>query len=209
MLGLALLFVIATGGCRSTRDGRIWKPGSEQKGIASWYGPGFHGKQTANGEVFDTHALTAAHKTLPFDSIVEVTNLDNGKRVRVRINDRGPFIRGRIIDLSKAGAQAIKMIGPGTARVSLRVIKQPAKPTGGKSLSVKMSYIVQVGAFRDAGRARKLSDRLRPSHPDVRVTSSGDWHRVQIGPFKDQLQAQEVAGKLNREGFEAVVKAVG
>ena len=118
-LGIFFLFIVLTGGCRSTQVGRPWEPGSTQKGIASWYGPGFHGKRTANGEVFDTHSLTAAHRTLPFNSIVEVTNMDNGKRVRVRINDRGPFIRGRIIDLSKAGAKAIGMIGPGTARVKI------------------------------------------------------------------------------------------
>ncbi|MBD3315706.1 MAG: septal ring lytic transglycosylase RlpA family protein [Chitinivibrionales bacterium] len=91
-------------------------------GVASYYGPGFHGRQTANGERFDQYAATAAHRTLPFGTRVRVTNLNNGKSVVVRINDRGPFKRGRIIDLSVGAARQIDMIGPGTARVRLEVL---------------------------------------------------------------------------------------
>lgn len=92
-------------------------------GYASWYGGKFHGRLTANGETFDTYKLTAAHRTLPFHTIVKVTNLKNGKSVEVRINDRGPFVRGRIIDLSKAAAEAIDMTGDGVARVRLEVVQ--------------------------------------------------------------------------------------
>lgn len=91
-------------------------------GIASWYGPGFQGRKTANGEKFDMHALTAAHKELPFGTMVEVTNLDNGRKVVVRINDRGPFVKGRVIDLSKKAAQSIGMIEQGHAPVKLRIL---------------------------------------------------------------------------------------
>ena len=98
---------------------------TEELGIASWYGPGFAGRQTANGEIFDPSQLTAAHKELPFNSLVTVTNLDNGRSVVVRINDRGPFKPGRIIDLSRAGAEAIGMIGSGTAQVRVEVMTLP------------------------------------------------------------------------------------
>ena len=92
------------------------------EGVASWYGPGFEGNLTANGEVFDTSKLTAAHQTLPFDTLVRVTNLENGLAVVVRINDRGPFVGGRIIDLSRAAAERLDMIGSGTARVRLELL---------------------------------------------------------------------------------------
>lgn len=93
-----------------------------EEGVASWYGPGFHGNLTANGEVFDTRKLTAAHQTLPFDTLVRVTNLENAQSVVVRINDRGPFVGGRIIDLSEAAAERIDMIGSGTAQVRLELL---------------------------------------------------------------------------------------
>lgn len=98
---------------------------TEERGVASWYGPGFAGRRTANGEIFDPSQLTAAHKELPFNSLVTVTNLDNGRSVVVRINDRGPFKPGRIIDLSRAGAEAIGMIGSGTAQVKVEVMTLP------------------------------------------------------------------------------------
>lgn len=92
------------------------------EGVASWYGPGFDGKQTANGEIFDTTKLTAAHQTLPFDTLIRVTNLENGRVVVVRVNDRGPFVGRRILDLSKAAAEKLDMVGSGTARVRLELL---------------------------------------------------------------------------------------
>ncbi|MDY7095363.1 MAG: septal ring lytic transglycosylase RlpA family protein, partial [Acidobacteriota bacterium] len=112
------------------------------RGIASWYGGKFHGRRTANGEVYDMNALTAAHKTLPFGSVVEVVNLDNGRSVTVRINDRGPFVRGRVIDLSRAAAKKMGLIGPGVAKVEV-VLITPPQPD---------HYALQAGAFRDATR---------------------------------------------------------
>ena len=103
--------------------------GDTETGVASWYGVPYHGQRAASGEIYDMEQLTAAHRTLPFQTVVEVTNLDNGKRVTVRVNDRGPFVKGRILDLSHAAAQKIGMIGPGTARVRLKVV-QPPRPAG-------------------------------------------------------------------------------
>jgi rare lipoprotein A len=99
------------------------KEGREEIGIASWYGPGFQGKKTANGERYDMRKMTAAHKTLPFDTLVRVTNLENGHQAKVRINDRGPFVRGRIIDLSRKAARTLYMYKKGTARVKVEVLK--------------------------------------------------------------------------------------
>ena len=97
----------------------------DQIGIASWYGPGFHGKKTSSGEIYDMNTMTAAHKSLPFNAVVKVVDLDTGRSVIVRINDRGPFIPGRIIDLSHAAAQELGMIKKGTAHVGLKVLSWP------------------------------------------------------------------------------------
>ena len=121
---------------------------TEEHGIASWYGPGFAGRLTANGEVFDPSQLTAAHKELPFNTLVRVTNEDNGRSVVVRINDRGPFKPGRIIDLSRAGAEAIDMIGAGVARVTVEVLTLP-------------EGVVRVGASGEL-RGFEVMSRLHP-----------------------------------------------
>ncbi len=198
----ALAIVLACGliaACSGNRGARTGGVGYEEKGLASWYGPGFHGKRTANGEVYDMDAMTAAHKSLPFDLIVEVENLDNGRSIRVRINDRGPFVRGRIIDLSREGAKRIGMLGPGTARVRIRVVERarPLERTG--------SFWVQVGAFRDRTNARNLEAKLRRAFPGVRIRSDDDWYRVGFGPFRKRSEADELVEKLDRRGHEALV----
>ena len=99
--------------------------GYTEKGMASWYGKPYHGRQTASGERYDMHAMTAAHRTLPFGTVVRVTNLDNGRQVEVRINDRGPFKKNRIIDLSYASAKKLDMIGPGVVKVKMVVVERP------------------------------------------------------------------------------------
>jgi len=122
------------------------KPGYVETGLASWYGHPYHGRPAANGEIYDMETMVAAHRTLPFDTWVRVYDLDTNKTVEVRIIDRGPFVDGRIIDLSHAAAEAIAMIGPGTARVRMEVIAVPA----GVPPPV---YVVQVGAFQDRATA--------------------------------------------------------
>jgi rare lipoprotein A len=130
---LLLLLVAVAGGCASSpryrtggagsADGGLYSSRFYQKGIASYYGRDFHGKRTANGEIYDMNGLTAAHRTLPFSTVLEVRNLENDRTVTVRINDRGPFVQGRIIDLSVGAARRIGMLGSGTAMVELRVKK--------------------------------------------------------------------------------------
>ncbi len=206
-LAAALATACATGG--TAEAGRR---GFTQKGIASWYGPGFDGKLTANGEVYDMNALTAAHKKLPFNTRVVVTNRDNGKKVQVRINDRGPFVRGRVIDLSRAAAERIEMLGPGTARVTLRVVRQSTKAErryrSGHTADARQqpaSFRVQLGAFREGHRAERLWEDARRVRKRLRVRLAGDVFLVELGPFKSRKTADRARRDFRKAGFEAVV----
>ncbi len=182
-------------------DGRRYvprfDPHYEEVGLASWYGPGFHGRRTANGEIFDARRHTAAHPTLPLPSLVEVTNLENGRRLVVRVNDRGPFRPGRIIDLSEAAARALGFRAKGLARVRVRFLRLaeargvPPRPTmvraasrtAGRAPACRTVLLVQVGAFAEAARARVHARRLRALAP-VRIvwigTPRGPLGRVQL-----------------------------
>ena len=146
---------------------------ADDVGIASWYGPGFHGKTTANGETFDTNALTAAHKSLPFGTMVRVTHLLNGTSVVVRINDRGPFIPGRIIDLSKAAAREIDMISSGTARVRIQALSTDPAPAAG-------ALTVQVGAYGLPANAERVRALLADQGYQVALRRSGGITRVRV-----------------------------
>ena len=198
---LVLAALLLATGCATAPTGR---PGDRERGIASWYGPGFHGRQTANGETYDMRAMTAAHRTLPFDTVVEVRNLDNGRRTRVRINDRGPFVRGRIIDLSRAAAKAIGMIGPGVARVEIVVVR-PSRRSARRDATAGAGWLVQSGAFSDRGRAETRARRLR-GYADARVVTEGGLHKVLLGPWRRQQEAERVAARLRRDGFEAYAR---
>jgi rare lipoprotein A len=196
---LLALITLATA-CTSARPPSPPPPAPTETGVASWYGGKFHGRRTASGERFDTHQLTAAHRTLPFGTVVEVHNLDNGRRVRVRINDRGPFAHRRIIDLSRAAAEELEMIGPGTARVELIVIALgDGEPPGGGR------YTVQIAAFGDSERAEALRATVAPSYPAAAVRSDGTWHRVQVGEFDHRRAAEHLRRELARLGYAALV----
>ncbi len=191
--------MLLAAGCATAPRAR---PGAAERGIASWYGPGFHGRRTANGEVYDMHAMTAAHKTLPFDTVVEVRNRDNGRRVRVRINDRGPFVRGRIIDLSYAAARDLGIVGPGTAKVELTVVRSMA---GGRARAPAAGWVVQAGAFTRRSRAERQARRLRRIGP-VRVQSEGGLHKVLLGPWPEREAAERAARRARDRGVEAFVR---
>ncbi len=168
--------------------------GYEERGVASWYGPGFHGRKTANGETYDMHQLTAAHRTLPLGSVVQVRSLTSGRTVTVRVNDRGPFAKNRILDLSQAGAQALGMVGNGTDQVEIRVTAYQGRPGA-------MGYLhVQVASFSEQANAQLLASRLKGQYPDVRVEvvdlSGGRRYRVHVGRFSSEQQAEAVAGRL-------------
>jgi len=166
-----------------------------ETGYASWYGPGFHGRRAANGEVYDQNALTAAHRTLPFGTLVEVTRRDTGHRVVVRITDRGPFVRGRIIDLSHEAARRLHSIGPGVVPVRLRIAALPdAAPLMG-------AYTVQLGNFQDPTRAQALYERLGPRIPGLRMVSEPATASVKVvtRPYTDYRRAARVAWRIRRD----------
>jgi rare lipoprotein A len=175
-----LLLVLLLPGCARKKRAGVPVPrpvGSTETGIASWYGHPYHGRAAANGEIYDMEKLTAAHRTLPFGTWVEVRNLTNEKSVKVRITDRGPFVDGRIIDLSRAAAREIDLIGPGIVKVRLEVIDPPRG-------ALPERYAVQVGAFRDQGRAERLRREMERQYGFAKVVirqGRGPVHRVLVG----------------------------
>jgi rare lipoprotein A len=178
--------------------------GYEETGIASWYGHPYHGRPSSSGEIYDMEKLTAAHRTLPFGTVVEVRNLANGRTVQVRINDRGPFVDGRIIDLSRAAAVAIGMWGAGTAKVRIRVVALPGTVAEGY-------FAVQVGAFREranADRQRKLMERRYGSARLVLRDGDPPLWRVLVGREPTVEGADALAGRVRNESGPAFVVRV-
>ena len=174
-----------------------------EEGNASWYGVPFNGRRASNGEIYDMYKLTAAHRTLPFETIVRVTNLNNGKSTTVRITDRGPFVDNRIIDLSLAAAREIESIGPGVVPVRVEVLTPGIDPTGG-------FFTVQVGAFRDQANAQRLRDRLNPSYSPIFIQQydapDGTFYRVRVGKITGEDAARQFGEQLrNREGLTPIV----
>lgn len=201
-LALALA-VVALAGCH--RHKRVVKVpaapsvavppvGYTETGIASWYGHPYHGRPAADGEIYDMNKLTAAHRTFPFNTWVRVVNLENHRTVEVRVNDRGPFVDGRIIDLSRAAARAINMIGPGTARVRIEVLRTPEVAEG--------AFGVQVGAFRDRNNAERLRARLAARYGQARLVQRADqpalW-RVVVGSEPSEEAAAGLSSKIREE----------
>lgn len=175
----------------------------EIAGAASWYGYPYQGRPTASGEIYNMYALTAAHRTLPFGTMVRVHDLQNGKSVDVRINDRGPFIRGRIIDLSYSAAKAISMVGPGYAPVRLEILNPSIVygPTAEPGI-----YAVQVGAFRDPDNAQMLKTAIEPHFGPVAIQTydspaQGLLYRVRVGQLNNEDAAHELAGDIARAGL--------
>jgi rare lipoprotein A len=181
--------------------------GASQTGIASWYGPGFHGKATASGVVYDQNDLTAAHQTLPLGTRVMVTNLETGSSTEVTINDRGPFAKGRIIDLSFAAGKALGMIGPGTIPVRVQVVD--SGPHKIESIRGSLDYTLQLGSFSQLENAQKLRDRLATIHNEVAIAplqlKDVTYYRVQVGTFSDRNTAEEKARQLSQAGFPVIV----
>jgi rare lipoprotein A len=174
-----------------------------ETGIASWYGYPYHGRHAANGEIYDMEQMTAAHRTLPFETMVRVVNLNNDQSVEVWITDRGPFIDGRIIDLSHAAARAIGMIGPGTARVRMEVLNLPPPKTG--------QYAVQVGAYRDRASAERIRVRMAAQYGAARVVLREGhpalW-RVLVGSERTEEGADALRSRIHKESGERIAFVV-
>jgi rare lipoprotein A len=180
------------------------KPLYVETGLASWYGPLYHNHKGSNGEVYDQNGLTAAHRTIPLNSVVRVTNEATKHSVVVRITDRGPFVDNRVIDLSLAAAKTVDVWQPGTAMVKVEVLSAPAPiAEGGR-------WCVQIGAFQNEHEARKLKEKLQEHYENAKVVQftgpTGEW--VRIRPEGDDKQkAQEVASKTHvKEGGVFLVR---
>ena len=177
--------------------------GYMEEGNASWYGVPFNGRRASNGEIYDMYKLTAAHRTLPFETMVRVTNLNNGKSTTVRITDRGPFVDNRIIDLSLAAAREIESIGPGVVPVRVEVLTPGVDVTGG-------FFTVQVGAFKDQANAQRLRDRLNLSYSPIFIqqydSPDGTFYRVRVGKVSGEDAARQFGEQLrSREGVTPIV----
>ncbi len=168
-----------------------------EEGLASWYGHPYHGRRTASGEIYNMYAISAAHRTLPFGTEVRVHNLENGEDVVVRINDRGPFIEGRIIDLSYAAAQEIHVAGPGTARVRLEIMGLGPGGAGGMEPGI---FAVQVGAFKEPSNAERLKAIIEPQFAPVAIQGfdrgDGFYYRVRVGHENTEEAARALAQNL-------------
>ena len=176
-------------------------PTYQETGYASWYGKEFHGRPTSSGEIYDMHAFTAAHRTLPLGTVAEVFHLGNGRSVRVRINDRGPFVANRIIDLPYRAAKEIDMADQGLARV--RLVAWPREA----DLSTR-HFTVQVGSFQvqeNAKRFREKMGRYGPASITQHQTNRQLYYRVRVGNFRKEEQAQDLAKELMKEGFSPLV----
>ncbi|MEM7562940.1 MAG: septal ring lytic transglycosylase RlpA family protein [Pseudomonadota bacterium] len=189
--------------------------GFVQRGIASWYGTKFHGRKTSTGEIYNMHAMTAAHKTLPLPVFVHVKNLDNGRTAVVRVNDRGPFIAGRIIDLSYAAAKKLGVDIPGTANVEISVVSGAnAKPSHSvrtipltDQAETEAPLFIQMGSFSSQENANNLVQNLiNANESSARVstlqTSNGLFYRVRVGPLFDLDEANAVVKRLRNKGFQ-------
>jgi len=180
--------------------------GNVQVGMASWYGIEEHNNRAASGEKFDKNELTAAHKALPMDSIVRVTNLENGRDVIVRINDRGPFVEGRIIDLSYAAAKEVDLLGPGTAKVKVEVISTPNRNDN----YFKGKYVIQVGSFRDKNNAYKLKNKLSAKFDNVDVyeysLKDQRYYRVRLVGYNTRNDAEDEYKRLRKLGYKPTIK---
>jgi peptidoglycan lytic transglycosylase len=211
MKALVVLVVatIVLAGCGHKKRARVRPPapprapvvvqlGDTEEGIASWYGHPYHGRAAADGEIYDMEKMTAAHRTLPFNTWVRVYDLDNNRTTEVRIIDRGPFVDGRIIDLSHAAAHDLEMIGPGVARVRIEVVRTPPVVSPGL-------FAVQVGAFRDRANAERLRSKMEALYGRARLLHRAEnpavW-RVLVGAETSEDAANRLAERIRQDSVE-------
>ncbi len=184
----------------------VHAPAPAVMGVASWYGPGFDGHPTSSGEIYHQDQLTAASTVIPLGSRVMVTNLDNGRSVEVRINDRGPFVKGRKIDLSHEAARLLGIVKPGTAQVRVDVLSVPA---GSRPVGSPMRYYVQVGSYSQQANAERVCSRLSSQYDDVRIekvnAGSKCFFRVRMGAFGSRDAAQMRARQSSRFGYPLII----
>lgn len=196
ILFLCLFVLLQFSGC-GKRLGHVSST-SPKLGFASWYGDDFHGRKTASGETYDMHAFTAAHRHASFGTMVRVTHLKNGRTVVVRINDRGPFVRGRIIDLSFAAAKELDLIQTGTAKVRLDFLGMAQSSS---------NFFIQVGSFQEISNAQRMLDMVHQRFPGQpgRIETSEGLHRIWLGPLENEAAAMSLTTKLEGAGYPAFI----
>lgn len=228
-MSIAIAAMMLTGACggKKVRAAKPVRIGSTETGVASWYGHPYHGRRAANGEIYDMEKFTAAHRTFPFGTWVRVKNLTNDRAVEVRIQDRGPFVNGRIIDLSRAAARDIALLGPGLAKVKLTVIKPPkhepvpmvaaragelpasARPETIPAAPVDLElFAAQVGAFQDKTRAEALTASMRQQYGTARIVlreATPPMWRVLVGEKETVEEAEALAAAIRSAGGAAFV----
>jgi rare lipoprotein A len=233
-----LALPVLAAACRRKPKVRIPPPipavlGARETGHASWYGHPYHGQRASSGEIYDMNQMTAAHLRLPFGTWVRVTNLSNGLRTDVRVNDRGPFVKNRIIDLSRAAAEQIEMIGPGTARVRLEVVGLPGTALPGHTVAHSKkpgqttppptppqpdestgcgddaAYGVQVGAFRELENAQSTQAKMNEAYGGARIFRQrgprGDLYNVVVGSAADSYTANQWLARLQADNVKGFV----
>ena len=172
-------------------DPGVFVVGWTRTGVASWYGEPFHGRPAAAGGIYDMDAMTAAHRVIPFGTRIRVDNRDNGRTVELVVNDRGPFVRGRILDVSRAGARALGMIGPGTARVRITIVE------AGDAVSARGGCVlVQVASYRDRASAEAKRDEVAEAGFEAVIETYEALFRVVAGPFAEEAAARSAAEAL-------------
>jgi len=244
--GALLLCLAVLAGCtanrlrKTTSGARGAYCSSGDVGVASWYGKDFHGRKTSNGEVYNMYGFSAAHRTLPFGTVLRVTECQRGKSVHVTVNDRGPFVPDREIDLSFGAAKAIGMVADGIAEVGIQIVESPSRGTGStarvkrptiteRDRSVASSdprtedvgassysppqsnggsrFLVQVGAYQVKDNALRMRERVAHHHAAVYMetqeTNIGPFHRVRIGPYPSEAEAEAVANQISLQVIEA------
>ncbi len=195
-----IIFLVFLISCATSYEGKKEKI-YEEEGQASWYGKEYHGQKTSSGEIFNMYGYTAAHRTLPFGTIVEVFCFETQKRVKVKINDRGPFLPKRIIDLSYGAAKDLGIINKGLAKVRIR-----AYGFFEELKEEKREIFVQVGAFLKEENARSLREKLKKSYPKVFLEKFNEFIRVLIGPFSLEEEVENYYEKLKEEGFNPIIR---
>jgi rare lipoprotein A len=206
---LAIILLATLAGCASAPDRpRVVSapvPPGELSGLASWYGKPYHGRKTANGETYDMYDLTAAHRTLPFNARIRVESTDTGRHINVRINDRGPFVKGRVIDLSQGAAERLGMRAKGVARVRLIPLRMPPE--------TRARWLILVGGFRTRGEAENFKETMSKRARKTRIIPG--WHanrshfRVQLEGFTDRWRATELNQQIRQWGYDAYLVRVG
>ena len=192
-LFLLAVIILVVSGCAAIPP---YKQGYRTSGLASWYGSDFHGRKTANGETYDMYGLTAAHRTLPFGTVLRVTNPISGRAVDVRVNDRGPFVSGRILDLSYGAAQSLGTVGKGVTKVEMEIVS---------AVQDRAVFLVQLGTFSVPQNADRVKQKVEKFYQKVYIEPTGAdrrLYRVRVGPFESRKEAESAARQLSVETNE-------